>query len=94
MIVCLAKEHIIKLHTHDDDFVMQHLPHSALMQLMLVAVARKEMLSESISTLVAIVSMPDDTPWSDLLNVAPRIRKHKYDGLYPVVYVPEILLRT
>ena len=90
MIVCLAQAHIIKLHTHDDDIVMEHLHESPLMQLTLIAAAKKEMPNESISTLVAIVSMPDDTPWSVLFDVAPQIRKHEYDGPCPVVYVPYI----
>ena len=90
MIVCLAKAHIIKLHTEDDNLVMEHLHENPIMQLALIAAAKKAMPSETISTLVAIAHMPDDTPWSNLLDVAPRIRKHEYDGPHPVVYVPEI----
>ena len=87
MIVCLAKGHIIKLHTDDNNLVMEHLHLTPVMQLALVAAAQKAMPSESISTLVAIAHMPDDTTWSELLDLAPRIRKHEYEGPHPVVYI-------
>lgn len=89
MIVCITEGHVIKLQTYDDDdvFVMGHLHQNLVLQSVIISAAQKEMQSESISAMVAIVHMPEDTPWSLLLEVAPQIRKREYKGPFLVAYV-------